>query len=80
MAILKETIQGTKIICEVKSSNFKKAEYDTEKKHLILEFNTGLRYEYSEDPHQIFTQMRLSESQGRFLKTNIEKNYKFKRL
>ena len=80
MAILKETIQGTKIICEVKSSNFKKAEYDTEKKHLIIEFNNGLRYEYSEVPHQIFTQMRLSESQGRFFKTNIEKNYKFKRL
>ena len=38
MGILKEIIQGTKIICEVKSSNFKRAEYDTATKHLIIEF------------------------------------------
>jgi hypothetical protein len=80
MAILKEEIKGTKIICEVKSSNFRKAEYDTEKKHLIIEFNNGLRYEYLDVPHQTFTQMRMSESQGKFFKTNIEKKFKFKRL
>ena len=32
MAITREEIKGTKIICEVKSSNFKKAEYDVEDK------------------------------------------------
>ena len=53
---------------------------DTEKKHLIIEFNNGLRYEYLDVPHQTFTQMRMSESQGKFFKTKIEKNYKFKKL
>jgi hypothetical protein len=80
MGIIKEEIVGTKIICEVKSSNFKKLEYDTEKKHLIIEFNNGVRYEYLDVKHQVFTQMRMSESQGKFFKTNIEKNYKFKKL
>jgi hypothetical protein len=80
MGIIKEEIVGTKIICEVKSSNFRKLEYDTEKKHLIIEFNNGIRYEYLDVQHQIFTQMRMSESQGKFFKTKIEKVYKFKKL
>jgi len=36
MAILKETIQGTKIINEIKSSNVKKTEYDTETKVMLV--------------------------------------------
>ena len=80
MGIIKEEIVGTRIICEVKSSNFRKLEYDTEKKHLIIEFNNGVRYEYLDVQHQIFTQMRTSESQGKFFKTKIEKVYKFKKL
>ena len=80
MGIIREEIKGTKIICEVKSSNFRKLEYDTEKKHLIIEFNNGVRYEYLDVQHQIFTQMRMSESQGKFFKTKIEKVYKFKKL
>ena len=39
MGIVKETIQGTKIINEIKSSNIKKTEYDTETKKLVVEFN-----------------------------------------
>ena len=80
MAILREEIIGTKIICEVKSSNFKRAEYDTVTKHLIIEFNTGIRYEYLDVPHQVFTQMRTSESQGKFFSSKIAKEYKFKKL
>ena len=80
MGIIREEIKGTKIICEVKSSNFRKLEYDTEKKHLIIEFNNGVRYEYLDVQHQVFTQMRTSESQGKFFKTKIEKVYKFKKL
>ena len=41
MAITKETIQGTKIINEIKSSNIKLTEYDTESKKLVVEFNNG---------------------------------------
>lgn len=80
MAILKETIQGTKILNDIKSSNIKKTEYDTDSKKLVVEFNNGAKYEYSEVPHQIYTKFRMAESQGRFFTTDISKKYKYKKL
>jgi hypothetical protein len=80
MAILKEEILGTKIINEIKSSNIKKTEYDTETKKLVVEFNNGFKYEYDDVPHQIYTKFRMSESQGKFFTTEISKAYKYKKL
>ena len=80
MAITKEEIKGTKIINEIKSSNIKKTEYDTETKKLMVEFNNGLKYEYEEVPHQSYTQFRRAESQGKFFTTDISKKFKFKKL
>ena len=79
MAILKEIIQGTKIINEIKSSNIKRTEYDTETKKLVVEFNNGLKYEYDEVPHQTYTKFRAAESQGKFFVTEISKTYKYKK-
>ena len=50
MAIIRETIEGTKIINEIKSSNIKKTEYDTDSKLLIVEFNNNTKYQYEELP------------------------------
>ena len=80
MAILKEEILGTKIINEIKSSNIKKTEYDTETKKLVVEFNNGFKYEYDDIPHQTYTKFRVSESQGKFFTTEISKAYKYKKL
>ena len=80
MAILKEEIIGTKIINEIQSSNIKKTEYDTETKKLLVTFNNGALYEYDEVPHQLYTQFRMSESQGKFFSTKISKNYKYKKI
>jgi hypothetical protein len=80
MAILKETIQGTKIINEIQSSNVKKTEYDTETKIMLVEFNNGHKYEYSDVPHQVYTQFRMSESQGKFFSSKIVKTYKHKKI
>jgi hypothetical protein len=80
MAITKEEIKGTKIINEIKSSNIKKTEYDTETKKLVVEFNNNLKYEYDEVPHQIYTKFRKSESQGKFFTTDIAKKFKYKKL
>jgi aspartokinase-like uncharacterized kinase len=80
MAILKEEIQGTKIINEIKSSNIKKTEYDTETKKLVVEFNNGFRYEYENVPHQVYTKFRMSESQGKFFTTDISRTFKYKKL
>ena len=38
MAIKRTTIEGTKIICEIESSNLVKTEYDSETKKMIAEF------------------------------------------
>ena len=80
MAILSETILGTKIINEIQSSNIKKTEYDTETKDLVIEFNNGVKYKYDNVPHQVYTKFRLAESQGKFFTTDIAKKYQYKKL
>jgi aspartokinase-like uncharacterized kinase len=80
MGITKEEIKGTKIINEIKSSNIKKTEYDTETKKLVVEFNNGFKYEYEEVPHQIYTKFRMAESQGKFFVSDISKTFKYKKL
>lgn len=80
MAVKKEMIVGTKIINEIESSNIKKTEYDTETKQLVTEFNNGLKYEYENVPHQIYTRFRMAESQGKFFMSEIAKKYKYKKL
>lgn len=80
MAILKEEIKGTKILNEIQSSNVIKSEYDTATRKMIIEFKNGLRYEYDEVPLQIYTQFRMSESQGKFFSSKISKTFKYKKL
>ena len=79
MAILKEKIEGTKIINEIESSNLVKTEYDTQTKKMLVEFKNGTVYEYEEVPHQVYTQFRMSESQGKFFSSKISKSYKYKK-
>ena len=80
MAIKKTEIIGTKIICEIESSNIVKSEYDIETKKLIAEFKNGVKYEYDDVPHNIYARFRLSESQGKFFNSDIAKKYKYKKL
>ena len=80
MAIISEIIQGTKIINEIQSSNIKKTEYDTESKKLVVEFSNELKYEYENVPHQLYTQFRMSESQGKFFSSKIAKVHPYKKL
>jgi len=80
MAIKRTEINGTKIICEIESSNLKSTQYDTESKKLVVEFKNGIKYEYDEVPHNIFAQFRLSESQGKFFNTSIAKSFKYKKV
>ena len=77
MSIKRTTIEGTKIICEIESSNLVRTEYDSETEKLITVFKNGAVYEYDEVPHNIYARFRLSESQGKFFSTNIAKNYKY---
>lgn len=80
MAVKRTTIDGTKIICEIESSNLVSTEYDTETKKMIAEFKNGMKYEYDEVPHSTYAQFRLSESQGKFFNTQISKKFNYKKL
>ena len=80
MAIIREQINGTKIINEIQSSNIRMTEFDTESKELVVEFNNGLKYLYEGVPHQVYTQFRMSESQGKFFNAKIAKVYKYKKI
>jgi len=80
MAITKEEIVGTKIINEVQSSNIVRTEFDTESKLMIVEFKNGMRYQYEEVPHEVYTRFRMTESQGKFFSSDISKKYKFVKL
>ena len=80
MAVTREEIKGTKIINEIDSSNIVRTEYDTVTKKMITEFKNGLRYEYEDVPHQIYTSFRTAKSQGSFFNTNISKTFKYKKL
>ena len=80
MAIIREEIKGTKILNEIESSNLVKTEYDTETKKMIAEFKNGMKYEYDEVPHIIYTQFRSAKSQGNFFNTQISKVFKHSKL
>lgn len=80
MAVKKETIDGTKIINEIESTNIVRTEYDTETKKLITEFKNGTRYVYDDVPHNVYTKFRMAESQGKFFTTDISKKFKYKKL
>ena len=80
MAVKSQTIQGTKILNEIDSSNLNNTEYDTASKKMIVEFKNGSRYEYGDVPHQIYAEFRLAESQGKYFTTKISKSYKFTKI
>jgi hypothetical protein len=80
MAVKKETIDGTKIINEIESTNIVKTEYDTSTKKMIAEFKNGARYQYDDVPHNVYTKFRMAESQGKFFTTDISKKFKYKKV
>jgi hypothetical protein len=80
MGIISEKIDGKKISVDIKSSNLKNAIYDTESKKLQITFINESIYEYNDVPWDIFTRLRMSESQGKFFNQSISKIYKYKKL
>lgn len=80
MAIISEKIEGKIIEVLIESSNLKSAKYDTESKDLIVNFNSGGIYLYSNVPWEIFTKFRMSKSQGKYFNESISKSYTYKKL
>jgi len=80
MSIISEQISGTTINVVINSSNLKFASYQTDVKILAVTFKNGTIYEYYEVPWEVFTKLRMSKSQGKFLNTSINKVYKYKKV
>jgi hypothetical protein len=80
MPITSEKIEGKMIMVEINSSNLKSASFNTESEDLTITFNNGSIYEYNKVPWEVFTKLRLSESQGKFFNQNISKNYKYTKV
>ena len=80
MAVKKETIDGTRIINEIESTNIVKTEYDTATKKMITEFKNGARYEYEDVPHNVYTKFRMAESQGKYFNEHIAKGHTYKKV
>jgi hypothetical protein len=80
MAILSEKIEGKVIEVKIQSSNIKSSKYNTEDKTLLIEFNNDSVYQYNEVPWEIFTKLRMAESQGKYFNSNISKKYKYEKI
>lgn len=80
MGIKSQTIEGTKIINEIVSSNLVKTIYDTADNTLIAEFKNGTQYKYENVPHAEYVKLRTAESQGTFFNTQIAKKYKYSKV
>lgn len=80
MSVVSKQYVGEEIIVSYESSNIKGGKYNTNTKKLEVTFNNGLIYEYDDVPHEIFAELNLSESQGRYFNKNISKNYTFRKI
>jgi len=80
MSIISEKIEGKMINVDIESSNLTAASYDTEASTLTVTFKTGSIYEYEKVPWDVFTKLRMSDSQGKFFSNNIAKVYSYKKL
>ena len=80
MAIISENIEGKEISVTINSSNLKSAKFNTETKVLTITFVNGGIYEYYDFSHEKFTKFRMSKSQGKYLNTDINGKYKYKKI
>ena len=80
MGIISEKIEGKIINVEIKSTNLKSASYDTETEVLQITFNNGSIYDYNNVPWNVFTKLRMADSQGKYFNENISRKYKYTKV
>tara|TARA_Y100001938_G_C8031694_1_gene400999 strand:- start:797 stop:1042 length:246 start_codon:yes stop_codon:yes gene_type:complete len=80
MGVLSEIYSGDRIVNQYKSSNIKGSIYNKNTKKLIVEFNSGRKYEYEEVPDNVAAGLRIAKSQGSYFNKQISKKYKYKLL
>lgn len=80
MSVTSKKYLGENIVTEYVSSNIKGGKYNITNKKLEITFNNGMVYEYEDVPHEIFAELNLAESQGKYFNTNIAKKYVYKKV
>ena len=80
MSVKSKEYLGENVLVEYESSNIKQGKYNIPTKKLQITFNTGSIYEYDGVPHDVFAELNLAESQGKYFNSKIAKNYTFKKL
>jgi len=80
MGVLSEIYSGDRIINQYKSSNIKGSIYNKTTKKLIVEFNSGRKYEYEDVDSNTAAGLRIAKSQGSYFNKQIAKKYKYKLL
>ncbi len=64
----------------VASSNIRSVGYDPQTQTLEVEFMNGTIYQYYGVPENIYDQMMVEQSKGRFLNTYIRNQYPYSRV
>lgn len=65
---------------EVESSNVKAIGYETTTNTLVVEYLSGLKYEYSNVPATVFDELLDSVSKGKYMNQNIKGQYEGRRV
>lgn len=80
MSVTSKKYLGEDILTEYVSSNIKGGKYNITTKKLEVTFNNGMIYEYEDVPHEVFAELNLAESQGKYFNANIAKKYVYKKV
>ena len=80
MSVISKEYLGENIVAKYESSNIKEGKYNRATKKLQILFNSGSTYEYDDVPHEVFAELNIADSQGKFFNSNISKNYTYKKL
>ena len=70
---VERTEQDGVTTCLFKSSNILSSDYNQEKKELIITFNAGRRYTYSNLEYKDYLRFEIAESQGEVFNKHIKK-------
>jgi hypothetical protein len=80
MSVTSKKYLVNEIINENVSSNIKGGKYNTTTKILEVTFNNGMVYQYEDVSHEVFAELNLAESQGKYFNANIAKKYSYKKV
>lgn len=65
---------------QVNSSNISEIGYDNETQTLEIMFHSGAVYQYADVPYNIYHDLMLAESHGKYFNQHIKNTYRYVRI